>query len=222
MIVVKSRRETNISTEAMFALVKDSYRVWSDMNLDTPWMHRSFEAFAKVVSGAAIFVAIDTETSELLGMHCFVSDPKKKCAYGFYLAVSPKCSRKGIASQLLSYESNIIRHDGFTHLEGNTAVDAPWSVQWHLKNGYRLIGYKRSPLDNHYTYVFRKQLRPVKLNTWAGIFDAIRHPFYSLNSNSFFCKIRFCISYVITHLTKNRQGQLRPFLKCLYRLHDKG
>ncbi len=189
MIVVKSRRETSVSSEALFALVNDAYSVWSERGLDAQWMHRTLEEFKKATSGTMIFVALDAISDELLGMHCYTSNWKKRCAYGFYLAVSPKAGRRGIASQMLTCEEDFMRCEGFTHLEGLTATSAEWSVRWHLRNGYQIIGYRRSPNDNFANYVFRKQLVPSVL--W---------------DSAFYCRCRYLLSYTITRLTKDPQG----------------
>lgn len=38
------------------------------------------------------------------------------------------------------------------------AADAFWAVEWHRKNGYKRIGYKRADANNVDSYVYRKQL----------------------------------------------------------------
>ena len=141
-----------------------------------------------------MFVAMDVETGELLATHSFKINRRKKSATGYILAVSPKAKREGIATRMLAIETDYIIKAGCTHLLGNTAVTAPWSVKWHLKNGYRIVGYKRSSKNSYYSYVFRKQLSCSFL--WSG-------PLAPMTAH-----LSFCVSYAITRLCKTSTGQL--------------
>ena len=69
-----------------------------------------------------------------------------------------------------------------------TAVGAESSVKIHLKQGYKIIGLGSFPTTNYYSYIFRLYLQP------------------SIWQNSSFCKIRYAISYLKTHLTKKENG----------------
>jgi hypothetical protein len=108
---------------------------------------------------------------------------------------------------MLAYEAECIRQAGYRYLKGATGTTAEWSVCWHLRNGYRIIGYYHSPNDNFANYVFRKQLIPISLSSPADIVFILRHPVYALHSSSTFCLLRFVLSYVITRLTKDSQGR---------------
>ena len=117
---------------------------------------------------------------------------------GSFLAVAPKAQGRGIASRLLEAEAAIAIKNGYTHMQESTATTATWSIRWHLRNGYRIIGYQRRPQDNHPLYVFRKQLVP----------SSIRHLRYSFYSSALFCCLRFFASYAVTRLTKDSNGNL--------------
>lgn len=189
-IIIKIRNKANISDEALYALSEASHKMWIEKGLDGPWLHVSWEEFRRQLQTSTVFVAVDGITGELLGMHCFYANKKQRRAFGFYLAVSPSAQREGIASRMLAYEAKRIRQAGFSYLKGITATNAEWSVRWHLKNGYRIIGYYHSPNDNFANYVFRKQLVPSIL--W---------------DNGLYCRLRFLFAYTITHLTKDSRGQ---------------
>jgi ribosomal protein S18 acetylase RimI-like enzyme len=206
-IVIKTRKEAGISDEALFELVNESYRQWIDQGLEAHWLHRTLEDFRKMIHHAAIFVAQDAEKGELLGMHCFRGNKKSGRAFGFYLAISPKAKREGFASRMLAYETERIRQSGYRYIKEATATTADWSVRWHLKNGYRIIGYYHSPNDNFANYVFRKQLIPISFSSSSGIAYILRHPVYALYSNATFCRLRYYLAYSITHLTKDSHGQ---------------
>ena len=227
-IVVKSRKESGLLLEDLYELTLDSYNLWKQADLDEPWMHRTFDEFCELTRDTAVFVALDADTNELLGMHCFRSDRRLRRAYGYYLSVKPSAQGEGVASQLLRVESARTRLAGFWHLYGLTAEKATWSVGWHLRNGYRIIGYKRSPDNFQTTYkdgqkknqcyatlVFRRQLVPVSFRSWAGLVFVLRHPVYALHSNAAFCKLRFMLSFLVTNILKNRQGRIRPLFALL-------
>ena len=97
-------------------------------------------------SGVPMFVALDAETGELLGMHSFRTHRKEGWCYGYRLAIASSARREGIASRMLTYEAERIRQAGYRYLRGVTGTTAEWSVRWHLRNGYRIIGYYHSPL----------------------------------------------------------------------------
>ena len=205
-IIIKTRKESGISDEALYALNKESHKMWAEQGLDAPWMHRSFEEFQQAIINVSMFVALDAETGELLGMHSFRTRRKEGWCYGFRLAVAPSAQREGIASRMLAHEAEIIRQAGYRYLKGVTATTADWSVRWHLKNGYRIIGYYHSPNDNFANYVFRKQLVPVNLSSPAAIRYILLHPVYALHSSTAFCRLRYYLAYTITHLTKDSHG----------------
>lgn len=191
MVYIKQISETSVTIEALYALSKDAYRIWSEHGLDEPWMHRTIGEFKEAISDTMVFMALDAENHELLGMHCFRGNLKKKCAYGLYLAVSPKVLKQGVATKMIAYTSEYLLNAGFTHLIGGTTIGADWSVCWHLKNGYNLIGFKRAKSGCLDSYVFRKQLLLFDISTWSGMMIAIRHPRYSLYSSKLFCRCRF-------------------------------
>ena len=201
-IIIKNRNKTDVTDEALYALNKESHRMWAEQGLDAPWMHLTFPEFQEAIRGVTMFVALDAKTGELLGMHSFRSYRKKGFCYGFRLAVSTSAQREGIASRMLAHEAKIIRQAGYRYLKGATGTTAEWSVRWHLKNGYHIIGYYHSQNKNFANYVFRKQLIPVSLLSPASIMFILRHPIYTLHSSTFFCHLRFAFTYTVKHLTK--------------------
>ena len=206
-ITIKTRNQAGISDEALYALNEASHKMWIEKGLDGLWLHVSWEEFQRQLQTSTIFVALDGITSELLGMHCYRANRKYRRAFGFYLAVLPSAQREGIASRMLAYEEDRIRKAGYHYLKGTTATTADWSVRWHLRNGYRIIGYYHSSNDNYANYVFRKQLVPVSSSSPADIRFILCHPVYALHSSATFCRLRFYLAYVITHLIKDSHGQ---------------
>ena len=192
-IDIKNRKETDVTDEALYALYHESYKKWAKMGLDTPWMHCTLEGFCKYLQNALVFVTLDQATNELLGMHCFRGYKKQCRVFGFFLAVSPEVQGEGIASRMLAHEAEFIRQKGYRYLRGVTATTAEWSVQWHLRNDYRIVGYYHSPNDNFANYVFRKQLAPSIL--WGPKLGPLT------------ARMSFAGSWLVNHVLKHSDGR---------------
>ena len=205
-IIIKIRNVAGFSDEALYALNNEAYKMWQDQGLDAPWMHRSLAEFQQIIHSVTTFVVSDAETGELLGMHCFRAYRRQGWCYGFLLAVASSARREGIASRMLAFEVERIRQSGFRYIKEVTATTADWSIRWHLRNGFRIIGYYHSSNDNFANYVFRKQLISISLSSPAGIAFVLRHPVYALHSSAAFCRLRFFLAYTITRLTKDSNG----------------
>ena len=192
-IIITTRKEAAVTDEALYELYKESFRKWTQQGMEAPWLCASFEEFCKHLNTSTAFIAVDTNTDELLGLHCFRGNKKHRRAFGFYLAVTPKAQGQGIATQMLKYEAEIIRQKGYRYLTGNTATTAEWSVRWHLKNGYRIVGYYQAPSNNFANYVFRKQLAPSIL--WGPTLGPLT------------ARMSFAASWLVNHLVKHSDGQ---------------
>ena len=192
-IDIKTRKDTNVTDEALYELFNESFKKWAQQGLDAPWLCASFEEFCKQLNSSTAFVAVDATTDELLGLHCFRRNKKHRWAYDFYLAVKPKAQGEGIASRMLAYEAEVIKKAGYLYLKDSTATTAEWSVRWHLKNGYRIVGYYRVPNNNFTNYVFRKQLAPSIL--WGPTLGPLT------------ARMSFAASWLVNHLLKHSDGR---------------
>ena len=182
-----------MTDEALYALNKESHGMWTEQGLDAPWMHLTFPEFQQAIRGVPMFVALDAETGELLGMHSFRTHRKEGWCYGYRLAIASSARREGIASRMLAYEAERIRQAGYRYLRGVTGTTAEWSVRWHLRNGYRIIGYYHSPNNNFANYVFRKQLAPSIL--WGPTLGPLT------------ARMSFAASWLVNHLLKHSDGR---------------
>ena len=182
-----------MTDEALYALNKESHGMWTEQGLDAPWMHLTFPEFQQAIRGVPMFVALDAETGELLGMHSFRTHRKEGWCYGYRLAIASSARREGIASRMLTYEAERIRQAGYRYLRGVTGTTAEWSVRWHLRNGYRIIGYYHSPNNNFTNYVFRKQLAPSIL--WGPTLGPLT------------ARMSFAASWLVNHLLKHSDGR---------------
>ena len=157
-IVIKTNKEAGVPVEELYKLRKAAFQQYTDNGLYTAVQHTTIKQFQLQLKGKTVFVAQDEATGELLGMHTLKLNKRKGRADGANLAVSPKVQHEGIASRMLQAEAQRLRKNGYRYIVENTAIPATWSVQWHLKNGYRIVGYSRSEKRNYPIYIFRKQI----------------------------------------------------------------
>ena len=89
-IVIKRFSDTAFTSEDVHLLVDEAWQRWFDAGLDSVWFHTSEERFARTMKSRAVFVAVDSETGELLGSHFLRLDRHRHCLFGSFLAVAPK------------------------------------------------------------------------------------------------------------------------------------
>ena len=200
-IVIKTSKEAEVSAEELYKLEQAAFQQWTDAGLYTPIAYTPLQQFQRYLTDKAVFVAQDESTGELLGMHTLRLNKRKGRADGANLAVSPKAQHEGIASRMLQTETQRLRKAGYRYIVENTAIPAIWSVQWHLKNGYYIVGYSRSERNNYASYIFRKQIAT----------DVRHHPTDLLWSKPILpitAKIRYCLTWMATMVCKDKAGKL--------------
>ena len=200
-IVIKTSKEAEVSAEELYKLEQAAFQQWTDAGLYTPVSNTSVERLQRYIADKAVFVALDEATGELLGMHTLKLNKRKGRANGANLAVSPKAQHEGIATCMLEAEAQRLRKAGYRYIVENTAIPATWSVQWHLKNGYHIVGYSRSERNNYASYIFRKQIA----------IDVRHHPTDLLWTKPIApvtAKVRYCLSWLATNICKSKSGKL--------------
>ena len=200
-IVIKTNKEAEVSVEELYKLEQAAFQQWTDAGLYTPVSNTSVERLQRYIADKAVFIAQDEATGELLGMHTLKLNKRKGRANGANLAVSPKAQHEGIASRMLEAEAQRLRKAGYRYMVGNTAIPATWSVQWHLKNGYHIVGYSRSERNNYASYVFRKQIAT----------DVRHHPtdlLWTRPIAPITAKLRYCLTWLATNICKSKSGKL--------------
>ena len=199
-IVIKTNKEAEVSAEELYDLFWQAFQAWRDSGLNAPFTYKTLEEFKAVIERSKVFVAQDEAAGELLGMHCFYTY-KNKSVFDFFLAVSPKAQRQGIATKLLQEEVERLKQRGYRYMKCTTSAGAPWSVRWHLKNGYHIVGYSRSERNNYASYVFRKQIAT----------DVRHHPtdlLWLAPIASLTAKLLYCLSWLATNICKSKSGKL--------------
>ena len=200
-IIVKTNKEAEASAEELYRLFKAAYQQWTELGIYTPARDTTLERFTQNISRMVVFVALDADTNELLGMHALRLNKLKGRANGANLAVSPKAQHEGIASRMLEAEAQRLRKAGYRYMIGSTAIPAKWSLQWHLKNGYYIVGYSRSERNNYASYLFRKQIAV----------DVKHHPTDLLWTRPIApvtAKLQYVATYLATCICKDKAGKL--------------
>ena len=200
-IVIKTSKEAEVSVEELYELRKAAFQLWGNADLYTSVAYTPIDLFQRYIADKVVFVAQDEATGELLGMHTLKLNKRKGRANGANLAVSPKAQHEGIASRMLQAEAQRLRKAGYRYMVGNTGMPATWSVKWHLKNGYHIVGYSRSERNNYASYIFRKQIA----------IDVRHHPtdlLWVAPIASLTAKLLYCLSWLATNICKSKSGKL--------------
>ena len=199
-IEIYTLKKSGVSLESLYGLYQQSFQQWRAHQIVSPFISKTYDEFKEYVESATVFVALDMETQELLGMHCFYCYHDMH-ALGFFLAISPEAKHQGIASRMLEHEIALFRKHGYRYLLGNTLTAATWSVRWHLKNGYYITGYTRNEQNSSPSYRFRK---PIALNVRKHPSDLLwMWPIAPLTA-----KIQYVMYYLVTNICKTRTGRL--------------
>ena len=200
-IVIKTNKEAEVSAEELYEIRREAFQQWKDIGLDAWEADIPINEFKQLLTRAETFVAQDAATSELLAMRTLILNQKKQCALEGNFSVSPNAKRQGVGSKLFEVEQRHLREKGYRYVTCSTAIPAVWSVRWHLKNGYRIVGYSRSERHNYASYVFRKQIAT----------DLRHHPtdlLWTRPVAPVTAKIRFCLTWLATMICKDNSGRL--------------
>ena len=200
-IVVKTNNEAEVSVEELYELRRAAFQQWTEAGLKTSVEDTLIERFRIYLQDTAVFVVLDEATGELLAMHTLRLNKRKGRGRGANLAVSPKAKHEGIASRMLQEETLRLRKAGYRYMMGATGIPATWSVRWHLKNGYYIVGYSRSEHKNYASYIFRKQIA----------IDVRHHPtdlLWTRPIAPLTAKIQYVMYYLATSICKTREGRL--------------
>ena len=211
-IVIHTTKEKVVPVEDLYNLRKASYQQWLDEGLTSPGVYEvTLKGFSQYLNDKVVFVAHDAATGELLGMHNLKLNKRKGSAWGANLAIAPQVKHEGLASRMLQEEVLRLRQEGYRYFQGSTGIPAEWSVRWHLKNGYRIVGYSRGSGKNYPSYTFRKQFT----------YDLLHHPtdFLWLPCIApITARLTYVITFLATSICKKRSGELNVLGKFVKRL----
>ena len=197
----KIKKDSEVPIMELYELRKAAFQQWTDFGLFTLVPEMSLEQFKRTLKNKMIVVAQDGATGELLAMRTLTLNKEKGCALENDLSVSPKVKRQGIGTRLIEAEVRWLQKEGYRYTTCLTGIPATWSVRWHLKNGYYIVGYSRSEKRNYPIYIFRKQLAV----------DVRHHPTDLLWTKPIVpltAKLRYCLSWLATNICKSKSGKL--------------
>ena len=200
-IVIRTYNETEVSVEDLYELRIAAFEQWTDAGLNILESKTTIEQFRRYIKDKTVFVAQDESTGELLAMRTLTLNSQKGCVAESNLSVAPKAKRQGIATRLIETEVRWLRERGYRYTTCSTAIPATWSVQWHLKNGYHIVGYSRSERNNYASYIFHKQIAT----------DVCHHPtdlLWTKPIAPITAKIRYCLTWMTTMVCKDRVADL--------------
>ena len=200
-ITITTRRKHPVSDEVLYALAQQSFRQWIDADIQATWLQRPLEDFSRMLQRAVVFMAIDEERDEVVGMMCLYYYKKRHYAYDFYLATAENVKQQGVATMILQHVKERLTARGYHYIYDTTSPQATWSVRWHLKNGYRIKGYSMGRAPYSGSYQFRLQLAPF---SW-------RHPstwLWNKPLAPITARLCYWVSYSVAHLVHHRNGQL--------------
>jgi len=200
-IIIKTNKVAEVSVEELYELRKAAFSQWKAAGLSTPAETMTQDQYQRCLIGRTVFVALDNATRELLAMRTLKFNRKQGFASEGDLSVAPKAKRQGIATKLLNYEVEWLQKEGYRYTTCSTAIPATWSVQWHLRNGYYVVGYTRNEKSNYASYVFRKQIAT----------DVRHHPSDLLWTKPIApvtAKLRYCLTWLATMVCKDKAGRL--------------
>ena len=190
-----------MSAEELYELRKAAFQQWTEAGLHTYVAKTPIERFRQTLQDKTVFVAQDEATGELLAMRTLTLYAKKGKAVENNLSVSPKVKRQGIATRLFEAEKEWLLKAGYRYVTCTTGTTATWSVRWHLKNGYYIVGYSRNENRNYALYIFRKQIA----------FDVRHHPtdlLWMRPVAPLTAKVQYVMYYLATNVCKTREGRL--------------
>lgn len=191
-IEIYYKEETDVSYKQIVDLLHDSFHERIEQGLHYTCSFITEEEYIQKTRGGLVFVAIDLKTGELAGTNTLniFFDRKGKYGYMEYVAIANNYKHRGVGSLLLQrLRQEAVTKVGCRFILSDTSTRADSAVNYHLKNGFEIIGLESYRSTNYWSYVFRMQLSPSFL--WENVL---------------FQKIHFLCSYVFIKVTRNMDG----------------
>lgn len=190
-VIICNREEAGISWNQMTKLLHESFQERLEQGLKFTCSFMTPEQFSDKTSKGIVLVAIDPISNNLLGTATVsMNKDRENLVYGYleHLAISPDAKRQGIATKLLIRVSELSKNNGAVYLTSDTSCNADSSVQWHLKNGFKIYELESYHSTNYWSYVFVKPLSDIS------------------RFSSFRIKYHYFKSYVFIKMTRHVDG----------------
>lgn len=196
------RIETSISDEqkqVFLKIIKESFWSLANEGQDCSCYRYTMQDFDELVmANHHLFAFVD---SKPVGLTSCRIDTKQKFGYMVVSAILPEFRKYGIGTMLASRVTEDCLKMGCRYMLADTAINNIKSVRWHIKIGYKIIGYQSYSSTNYYSYIFRKDLKQ------RGFFI-----------NNIYYPLRFAISYLAIRIAKKEDGSLTIFGKGINRI----
>lgn len=160
-VTVKLMTETTVSYARLADLIHEAFAERTAQGLRFACSSMSAEELEDDMKDGFVFVALEEETSELLGtatIHIKTDRRGRKFAMHEYLAIRPGAKRSGIGTFLAQTWTDFLLEKGVSYVMSDTACKAASSVKWHRKNGFMIYGLKSFSSTNYLSYIFIKYL----------------------------------------------------------------
>ena len=154
--MINTLENTPFSDEDVLELVQNAFAPWKVAGLDTALLRMNLEEWRHRILGRTVLVYL--EGNKLLGTLTFSISNGGKGGYISYVAVRQDTKRSGIATMLREEAERRMKAAGVEFIESDTAVRARWSVKWHRRNGFKIVGLASFSTNNYNSFLFRKSL----------------------------------------------------------------
>lgn len=197
-MIITTLPETSFSYEDVAALMRKAFGQWEEAGLDSFLVHAEPEVIRAKTADSIVYVAVDGDLLAGTISMDIIPDQAGKHAFLKFLAIDPDCKGKGLASQLGRHAIADAEQSGCRYMLSDTAVHAKWAVRWHLKLGFRKIGYASFSTNSYYSYRFRRELGGHRGPSWLA------------------CSCQFVLSWLKVRTMKTRDGKPTTFSKLIH------
>ena len=194
--------ETDISYKHIVDLLHESFQERLNQGLRYTCSFITEKQFREKTSKSIVYVAIDNELGLCGTATLTVKTDCKNIKYGYneYNGIRNDMKGKGIGTLLYLAREREALKQGCEYIMSDTSTQAKSAVKYHLKNGFKIIGLESYRSTNYWSYVFRKQLVPLK--KW---------------DNNLYCKLQYLKSWIFIRITRDINGNDTFFGK-LYKI----
>lgn len=203
MIHINVVKGDDIPFDALYPIMKDAFQERADQGLNFGCLSSSFDEFKTRLNKFTFLIARDADKNDkIIGFEKldFVDD-RLTCGL---IAISPEYKRQGVGRLLFNTAEQLAKTNNCSYLLADTAVGAKSSVNWHKKNGFKIVGMKSWYNTNYYSYIFRKQLK-----------------YHALWSNNLYCMIRRLLSTIECKAKYKANGSYTELLLLYIKTHDR-
>lgn len=190
--IIKNIEETEISLEQLVPLMHESFKAYHDAGIHFTCSSMTIDQLKMNLAGCIVSVALKPISSSLLGMYALRmsrDNRNKPFSYLEYILVSPEAKHSGIGTALMKDVIHASASARCSYILSDTSCLAKVAVDFHMRNGFKIVGITSFKSTNYWSYKFRYQID--KPSIW--------------NCSVYRC-FRFLISFSFVRLLKDVYG----------------